>query len=591
MPAARTSTLRPLPHYPDDGLSACTLGGRRVAYRDAGGPGPPVLFVHGLGSNLSFWRHTTPALADAYRVLALDLPGFGLSDKDDVPGTIDFFVETVARFLDALGIAQTHYVGLSMGGHVGLAFARRYHHRVRRLALVSPAGIETFKPHEAALLKSMSRYAGVLARDPASIRRHVALNLSRWHSDHQWMVTQRQALGRRADYAAYTAANARALAGMLDAPVADALGDIATPVLAAFGADDKLIPNRYLHPACTTAAVADSARTALPNATVRLFDDAGHLLMLERPAAFNPVLRAFLDAGETARRPRTARPAPSTATDASAAMGTIAVNDTTLHYREAGSGEPLVFIHGLGSSADDWARQIDAFADRYRVIAFDVRGHGQSAKPDGPYSMPLFAEDAAALLRALDAAPANVVGLSMGGMIAFQLAADAPALVKRLVVVNSMPEAELDSLKDRWIYWSRRLASTMLGMRATGKMIARRIFVKPEQGTLRQQFIERWAANDKQAYLATIDAIAGWSVADRLDAITCPALVVSADQDYTPVAVKREYAAQMPNAELTVIEDSHHATPVERPQAFNHVLSGFLQTADAAARAQPATDG
>ena len=271
--------------------------------------------------------------------------------------------------------------------------------------------------------------------------------------------------------------------------------------------------------------------------------------------------------------------------DVSTPMSTLAVNDTQLYYRDVGSGELLVFVHGLGSSADDWARQIDAFADRYRVVTFDVRGHGQSAKPDGPYSIPLFAADTAALLRALEAAPANVVGLSMGGMIALQLALDAPDLVKRLVIVNSMPEAELDSLRDRWIYWSRRLATQVLGMRATGKMIANRIFVKPEQGMLRQQFIERWAANDKRAYLATINAIAGWNVADRLGEITCPTLVVAADQDYTPVSVKREYAAQMPNAELTVIEDSHHATPVERPQAFNHVLDAFLQSADTAVRA------
>jgi len=265
-------------------------------------------------------------------------------------------------------------------------------------------------------------------------------------------------------------------------------------------------------------------------------------------------------------------------------MSMIAVNGTRLHYRDEGTGEPLVFVHGLGSSGQDWAKQAEAFADRYRVITFDVRGHGQSEKPDGPYSIPLFAADTAALLRALEAVPATIVGLSMGGMIAFQLAVDAPDLVKRLVVVNSMPEAKLDSLRDRWIYWSRRLVSSLLGMRATGELIARRIFPKPEQGTLRHEFIERWAANDKQAYLATIDAIAGWSVVDRLNDITCPALVVAAADDYTPVAVKRDYVDRMPNATLEVIEDSHHATPVERPMTFNRVLEAFLQSTDAAER-------
>jgi 3-oxoadipate enol-lactonase len=255
----------------------------------------------------------------------------------------------------------------------------------------------------------------------------------------------------------------------------------------------------------------------------------------------------------------------------------IAVNGTRLHYRNAGTGEPLVFVHGLGSSGQDWAKQVDAFSDRYRVITFDVRGHGQSDKPDGPYSIPLFAADTAALLRKLEAVPATIVGLSMGGMIAFQLAVDAPDLVRRLVVVNSMPEAKLDSIRDRWIYWSRRTVSSLLGMRATGQFIASRIFPNPAQGTLRQQFIERWAANDKQAYLATIDAIAGWSVEEQLDQITCPTLVVAAADDYTPVSVKRDYIDRMPNATLEVIEDAHHAAPVERPETFNRVVERFLE--------------
>ena len=257
-------------------------------------------------------------------------------------------------------------------------------------------------------------------------------------------------------------------------------------------------------------------------------------------------------------------------------MGMIAVNGTRLHYRDQGTGEPLVFVHGLGSSGQDWAKQVDAFANRYRVITFDVRGHGQSDKPEGPYSIPLFAADTAALLRALDAVPATVVGLSMGGMIAFQLAVDAPDLVRRLVVVNSMPEAKLDSLRDHWIFWSRRLVTQVLGVRRTGQLLADRIFQKPEQGRLRRQFEARWAENDEAAYLASIEAIAGWSVEDRLHAITCPTLVVAADEDYTPVADKRRYVARMPDARLAVIPDSRHATPVEQAEAFNRTVEQFL---------------
>ena len=257
-------------------------------------------------------------------------------------------------------------------------------------------------------------------------------------------------------------------------------------------------------------------------------------------------------------------------------MPFLTVNDVRLHYEEAGAGPPLLLIHGLGSSARDWWRQVEYFADQYRVITFDVRGHGTSEAPPGPYSIPLFARDAAQLLKELNATPAHVVGLSMGGMIAFQLAADHLDCVRRLVIVNSTPEARLDSLKDRWIYWSRRLVTQVMGVRRTGQLLAERLFQKPEQGTLRQQFEARWAENNKAAYLASIDAIAGWSVEEQLHQITCPTLAIAADEDYTPVADKRRYVARMPDARLTVIPDSRHATPVEQAEVFNRTVEQFL---------------
>ncbi len=89
-------------------------------------------------------------------------------------------------------------------------------------------------------------------------------------------------------------------------------------------------------------------------------------------------------------------------------------------------------------------------------------------------------------------------------------------------------------------------------------------------------FVERWAENDPRAYRDAMQAIVGWSVTDRLSTIQCPTLVIAADQDYTPVAVKEAYVARMPRAELVVIGDSRHATPVEQPEQFNEALMAFL---------------
>jgi len=257
-------------------------------------------------------------------------------------------------------------------------------------------------------------------------------------------------------------------------------------------------------------------------------------------------------------------------------MPKIMVRDIQLYYEESGSGQPLVFIHGLGSSTRDWQLQIEAFSKDYRVIAFDVRGHGQSDKPPGPYSVKQFAEDTAALFDTLGIEPAHIVGVSMGGMIAFQLAVSHPACVATITIVNSGPELIPRTLPEKLSVYSRILIVQLLGMRRMGEVLAKRLFIKPEQEELRQLFIERWAENDKRAYLDSLRALIGWSVSDYIGHIDCPTLVIAADEDYSPLALKEAYVAKMQNAELQVIEDSRHATPIEKPEVFNTVLDGFL---------------
>jgi len=265
-------------------------------------------------------------------------------------------------------------------------------------------------------------------------------------------------------------------------------------------------------------------------------------------------------------------------------MPRISVDDVHLYYEATGAGEPLLFLHGLGSSTRDWSLQVEAFADRYRVITVDARGHGQSDKPPGPYSIPQMTADVVGLLERLDVPAAHVVGLSMGGMMAFQLAVDAPERVQSLTIVNSAPEMIPRTVREKMQIWSRELIVRLLGMRKMGEVLADRLLPGAEHTNLRQTFIERWAENDKRAYLASFRALVGWSVADRLGDIRCPTLVIAAEHDYTPVALKEAYVAKMPNARLVVIPNSRHATPVERPDAFNDALAAFLATAAGAER-------
>lgn len=257
-------------------------------------------------------------------------------------------------------------------------------------------------------------------------------------------------------------------------------------------------------------------------------------------------------------------------------MPNLNIGDMNLYYQIIGQGPPVLFIHGLGSSTRDWEPQIAYFATRYQLILFDVRGHGQSDKPPGPYSVPLFATDTAALIKSLDIAPVHVVGMSMGGMIAFQLAVQAPELVKTLVIVNSVPAYKIRSVRG-WLAAFRRLfVLHCLGMRKMGQFLGNQLFIKPEQENLKRIFIERWAQNDLWAYSTAMRAIPEWSVLDQLPTIRCPTLVVSADEDVFSMRFKKAYVTKIPQAEMVIIPDSRHFTTIERPLEFNKILADFL---------------
>lgn len=249
---------------------------------------------------------------------------------------------------------------------------------------------------------------------------------------------------------------------------------------------------------------------------------------------------------------------------------------TRIHYSEAGEGEPLVLLHGLGSSGRDWEYQVPAFAAHYRVIVPDLRGSGRSDKPRGPYRIADFAENTWALLDALGLDRVRVLGLSMGGATAFEMAARQPQRVARLVVVNCPPSFRVRSPKQLFEVVMRITIVRLMGMQRMASIVADRLFPEPDQADVRDEFARRYAANDKRHYLWSLRSLPGWSVVDRLERIDCPALMVAAENDYTSVATKQVAVDHMPRARLAVIPGSRHATPIDAADAFNRVVLEFL---------------
>ena len=254
------------------------------------------------------------------------------------------------------------------------------------------------------------------------------------------------------------------------------------------------------------------------------------------------------------------------------------VNDIDLYYECSGEGSPVLFLHGLGSSSQDWEAQRAAFSTRYRMIIVDFRGHGRSSKPKRPYSIPLFAQDTADLIKHMNVASLDVLGISMGGMVAMQLALDAPHLINHLVIVNSAPAIQSQSftLRQFMQFIQRRFVLRFQGMQGMGRLISNLLFPYPEQADLRRICRERWTKNDRQAYEASMNAILRWNVIERLTELRNPTLVIAGRQDFIPLPYKQKYANLIPGARLVVIENSRHATPVDQMEQFNRIVLDFL---------------
>lgn len=258
-------------------------------------------------------------------------------------------------------------------------------------------------------------------------------------------------------------------------------------------------------------------------------------------------------------------------------MSYINANNIQLYYEIQGAGEHVLFIHGLGGSTKDWEYQIPFFSQYFQTITFDLRGHGKTEKPDHLYSISSFAADAAQLISALSQKSVHVVGHSLGGMIAFQLALDFPELVKSLTILNSTPTTSFGNVFAAVRIFLRKISIRLFGMRRMSHKLAYRLYPKPEQVELRENLIQRWCQNDPQAYLNSLAAFANWTVMDRLSDLQCNTLIVASDHDYTPILFKEFYTKRIPKAELVIIKNSYHNSMADQAQKFNSVLLDFLQ--------------
>jgi 3-oxoadipate enol-lactonase len=247
----------------------------------------------------------------------------------------------------------------------------------------------------------------------------------------------------------------------------------------------------------------------------------------------------------------------------------------SIHYLERGRGEPLLLIHGLAGTGADWAFQVAALEHRFRIIVPDLPGSGHSDPPRTGYTIAGFANALWKLMDHLGVAEPNIVGFSLGGAVALEMATLRPASVPRLGLINSLATYRPRDIR-KWLetYVSATIVR-LLGMQRSAYLMSARLFPEPWQRALREHAARVLASVPANSYLGSGLALARWAILDRLDLLKCRTLLIAAENDFTPLAEKRELAARL-KAELVVVRGSRHGTPFDSVEVTNASLLALL---------------
>lgn len=264
-----------------------------IGYIDQGTSDEVLILIHGLGSNAKGWTKNIPAWSKDFRVIALDLPGYGISDKGYYQYSMSFYAEVITEMMDALNINSASLAGHSMGGQISMVTALKYPDRVDKLILISPAGFEKFDDGEAAWMKGVMTPELVEDTPIRNIDINLKANFYDYPEDAAFMVTDRIKIRGAKDFKKYCYAVSRNVDGMLNEPTTDKLDKITQPVLILFGENDGLIPNPYLHGG-KTENIAKIGAEAIPDNKLVIFPHCGHFAQFEKWQETNKEVTDFL---------------------------------------------------------------------------------------------------------------------------------------------------------------------------------------------------------------------------------------------------------------------------------------------------------
>lgn len=259
------------------------------------------------------------------------------------------------------------------------------------------------------------------------------------------------------------------------------------------------------------------------------------------------------------------------------------VNDIRMNWRESGRGAPVILLHAFPLHGEMWRPQLDDLPERWRWIAPDLRGFGETERGDGegPLAMDLFADDVVALMDHLDVERATVCGLSMGGYVAFALWNWRPKRVRSLVLCGTRAGADTEEGRRGRHALIERIREAGSAEPVVDAMLPKLLSETTRRE--RRSVVERVRGMIEATSPETlIEALQG--MAERPDStellpeIDVPALVVAGEDDAVTNRAEAEFlAAEIPEGRLAVVPEAGHISSMENPRAFNRSLVHFLE--------------
>ncbi|TFG27153.1 alpha/beta fold hydrolase [Candidatus Thorarchaeota archaeon] len=260
-------------------------------------------------------------------------------------------------------------------------------------------------------------------------------------------------------------------------------------------------------------------------------------------------------------------------------MPFMEIDDINIYYEIHGEGDPIIFGNGIFSNTLGWVNQLPVFSKDYQVILYDMRGQGQSDKPQSQYSFELHAKDQKMLLDGLGISKVHHVGISYGAELGLVFALKYPKMVMSLVACSAVSHIGtlLRNMCELWRYACVRADPEMF-YHSTVPLNFGETFIR-EQGAILEAAKERYIHLDYPSLVRLLDAFLLLDIKDHLPKIKTPTCVIAGEKDILKPAYPYSQIIHdsILNSEMIIVQDSGHAITFEKPNEFNSIVMGFLQ--------------